>query len=77
MPVNVRTVTGVLLILIGVAGLYLGVIGWNEKRELVDTSVIEVAMTERETSPLLAALGGIALVTGLFTLWSGRDRSPV
>ena len=72
-----RLIVGGLLVLLGLGGLYLGVIGWNEKRELVDTSIIDVAMTERETSPLLAALGGIALVTGVFTLWSARDRTPL
>ena len=72
-----RLIVGVLLVLLGIGGLYLGVVGWSEKRELVDTSIVDVAMTERETSPLLAALGGIALVTGVFTLWAGRDRSPV
>jgi hypothetical protein len=72
-----RLIFGALLVLLGLGGLYLGVIGWSERREVVDTSIIEVAMTERETSPLLAALGGIALVTGVFTLWSARDRTPV
>jgi hypothetical protein len=72
-----RTMVGTLLILLGLGGIYLGVRGWTQNRELLDTSVIDVTVTERETSPLLAALGGIALVTGLVTLWAARDRTPV
>jgi hypothetical protein len=72
-----RTIIGALLILLGAGGLLFGVVGWNNKEDVVDTSIIDVTVTERETSPLLAALGGIALVTGLFTLFVGRDRSPV
>ena len=72
-----RTIVGVILSLIGLAGIWFGVMGWTQKRELVDESFIELSVTERETSPLLAALGGIALATGLFALWAARDRTPV
>jgi hypothetical protein len=75
--VKTRTLIGALLILLGLGGLYLGVRGWTEKRDILETSVIDVTVTERETSPLLAALGGIALVTGLVTLWAARDRTPI
>jgi hypothetical protein len=74
---NVRMIVGGLLILLGGAGILLGVVGWNDKQDVVDTDIIDVTVTERETSPLLAALGGIALVTGLVTLFAGRDRTPV
>ena len=72
-----RMVIGAVLILLGIAGILLGVVGWNNKENVVDTSIIDVTVTERETSPLVAALGGIALVTGLFAVFAGRDRSPV
>jgi hypothetical protein len=72
-----RLIVGVLLVVLGLGGLYLGVIGWTRKREVVDTSIVDVTVAERETSPLLAALGGIALVTGLVTLRSRRDRTPI
>jgi hypothetical protein len=74
---NTRTLVAALLILVGSGGIYLGIRGWTQKRELLDTSIIDVTVTERETSPLLAALGGIALVTGLVTLWATRDRTPI
>ena len=72
-----RTLIGALLVLLGAAGILLGVVGWNQKQDVLDTSIIDVTVTERETSPLLAALGGVALVTGLVTLFSGRSRSPM
>jgi hypothetical protein len=72
-----RAMVGVLLILLGIGGIALGVRGWTRKRDVLDTSIVDVTVTERQTSPLLAALGGIALVTGLFTLRAGRDRTPV
>jgi hypothetical protein len=68
---------GAFLILLGVGGIVLGVRGWSQKRDLVDSSVLDVTVTERQTSPLLAALGGIALVTGLVMLRARRDRTPV
>lgn len=71
-----RMVVGTILVLLGLAGIFLGVRGWTRTQELVDASVLEVTITERETSPLLAALGGIALVTGVVVFWSARDRSP-
>ena len=72
-----RMIMGTLLILLGAGGIFLGVRGWNQKRDLVDSSVLDVTVTERQTSPLLAALGGIALVTGLVMLRARRDRTPV
>ena len=72
-----RTLIGAVLLLLGGVGILLGVVGWNDREDVVDTDIIDVTVTERETSPLLAALGGIALVTGLVTLFAGRDRSPV
>ena len=72
-----RMMMGAFLILLGVGGIVLGVRGWSQKRDLVDSSVLDVTVTERQTSPLLAALGGIALVTGLVMLRSRGDRTPV
>ena len=72
-----RMMMGAFLILLGVGGIVLGVRGWSQKRDLVDSSVLDVTVTERQTSPLLAALGGIALVTGLVMLRARRDRTPV
>ena len=72
-----RMIMAAFLILLGVGGIVLGVRGWGEKHDLLDSSVLEVTVTERQTSPLLAALGGIALVTGLVMLRSRGDRTPV
>src|SRR5687767_2802922 len=58
-----RSVVGAVLILLGLAGIFFGVRGWTSERELLDSGIIDVTFTERETSPLLAALGGISLVT--------------
>ena len=72
-----RAIVGLVLILVGIGGIAFGVMGWTRKRDVLDTSIVDVTVAERQTSPLLAALGGIALVTGLVTIWAGRDRSPV
>ena len=72
-----RVVVGTVLVLLGLAGIFLGIRGWTRSQELLDVSALEVTVQTRETSPLLAALGGIALVTGIVTLWAMRDRSAL
>jgi hypothetical protein len=67
---------GVLLLVIGLCGVYFGVRGWTTEREVMDTSILDVTFTERETSPLVAALGGIALAMGVMLIWVGRGRTP-
>ena len=71
-----RIVTGVLLVLMGVGGIVLGVRGWTRERDVLDSGILDVTVTQRETSPMLAALGGIALVSGIVIVWAARDRSP-
>jgi len=72
-----RTAIGIVLVLLGVAGIALGVMGWTRSQDLIDASVLEVTVQTRETSPLVAALGGIALVTGIVTLCSARERGAL
>jgi hypothetical protein len=67
---------GVLLLVIGLCGVYFGVRGWTRERAVMDTSILDVTFTERETSPLVAALGGIALAMGVMLIWVGRGRTP-
>jgi uncharacterized membrane protein YidH (DUF202 family) len=72
-----RAVVGIVLVLLGMGGIVLGAMGWTRSQELIDASVLEVTVQTRETSPLMAALGGIALVTGIVTLWSARERGAL
>ena len=71
-----RAMIGLLLIVLGIGGVVFGVRGWTRKRDVLDTSIAGITVEERQTSPLLAALGGIALVTGLVMLQARRDRTP-
>ena len=73
---TVRVLVGLVLVLLGLGGVYFGVRGWTRERAVMDTSILDVTFSERETSPLIAALGGIALAVGVVTLWAGRDRTP-
>jgi hypothetical protein len=70
----VRALIGVLLILLGAGGAYFGVRGWTREREVVDTSILDLTVSERSNSPLVAAAGGIVLGLGIAVLLTGRGR---
>jgi hypothetical protein len=72
----VRILIGGLLLVVGLGGVWFGVRGWTREREVMDTTILDVTLTERENSPLMAAMGGIALALGVVLIGSGRDRSP-
>jgi Na+/H+ antiporter NhaA len=69
-----RILIGGLLVVLGLGGVYFGVIGWTTEREVMDTSVLDVTFSERETSPMVAAVGGMALALGIVMMYRGRDR---
>jgi hypothetical protein len=70
--VNVATLVGLLLIILGVVALVFEGISWTKRRESIQVGPIGATVEERETIPLSPVLGGIALVAGVALVVAGR-----
>ena len=67
---NVATLVGILLIVLGAAALAFEGISFTKRRETVRVGPIGATVEERETiSPVL---GGVALVAGIALVVAGR-----
>lgn len=64
---------GVVLLLIGLAGLAWGGFGWNKKSD-VDLGPIDLTVTERKTVPIPPVAGAVAVVAGLALVLAGGAR---
>ena len=66
-------VIGIVLILIGLAGIAWGGLGWN-KRSDVDLGPVDLQVTERKTLPIPPIAGAVAVVAGLALVLAGGTR---
>jgi hypothetical protein len=64
---------GVVLLLLGLAGLAWGGFGWNKKSD-VDLGPIDLTVTERKTVPIPPVAGAVAVVAGLALVLAGGAR---
>lgn len=69
---NVATLVGLLLIILGVVALIFEGISWTKRRESIQVGPIGATVEERETIPLSPVLGGVALVAGVALVVAGR-----
>lgn len=69
---NVATLVGLLLIILGAVALIFEGISWTKRRESIQLGPIGVTAEERETIPLSPVLGGVALVAGVALVVAGR-----
>jgi len=58
-------VLGVVLIVLGLAGLLYGGLSWTRKDTVVDAGPIEVTADKRERLPVPPIVGGLLLVAGV------------
>jgi hypothetical protein len=70
--VNVATLVGLLLIILGAVALIFEGISWTKRRESIQLGPIGATVEERETIPLSPVLGGVALVAGVALVVAGR-----
>ena len=69
-------IAGVVLIVLGLAGLLWGGVSWTDEKTVVDIGPIEATAKERKTVPIPPVVGGIAVVAGIVLLViPGRRRS--
>lgn len=66
-----ETIVGILLVVVGVAGLLIGGIQYTEEEAGVEAGPLEVRVEERRTIPIPPVLGAVALVAGAGFLYVG------
>ncbi|MEX2272318.1 MAG: hypothetical protein WD690_12645 [Vicinamibacterales bacterium] len=69
-----KSVIGVILIVIGLIGLIWGGISYTREEKVLDLGPLEATAERRETVPIGPVVGGIALVGGIVLLVSARKR---
>lgn len=59
---------GIVLLVLGLAGLLVGGISWTDRDTVVDAGPIQVQTEERERLPIPPIAGGILLIAGVVVL---------
>ncbi len=65
-------IVGVLLIVIGIAGLAIDNISFTERKTIVDAGPLKVTADEQRTVPIPTIAGVVAVVAGAALLFMGR-----
>jgi hypothetical protein len=69
------TVVGIILILLGIAGLVAGGVNFTHEKKDVDLGPLQVEHKLTETVPIPPILGGIALLAGIGLVAVGAKKS--
>jgi len=69
------TLTGIILIVIGIVALAYQGITYTTREKVVDLGPIQVTADKTKTLPLPPIVGGIALVGGIVLLVMGNKKS--
>jgi len=62
---------GIVLIVLGVAGLAYGGLTWTTSEKVVDMGPLQVSQDKSHSLPLPPIVGGVCLVAGVLLLVSG------
>jgi hypothetical protein len=68
-------IVGVLLIIVGIAGLAFGGLSFTHKEKVLDLGPIQASADKKESLPVPPILGALALVGGVVLLVSGTRRA--
>ena len=68
-------IVGVLLIIVGIAGLAFGGFSFTRKEKVLDVGPIEASADKKESLPVPPILGALAIVGGVVLLASGARRA--
>jgi len=69
------TIVGVLLIIVGIAGLAFGGFSFTHKEKVLDVGPIEASADKKESLPVPPILGALAIVGGVVLLVAGARRT--
>jgi len=73
--VKPAVVVGVLLIVLGIAGLAFGGFSFTHKEKVLDLGPIEASADKKESLPIPPILGALAIVGGVVLLATGARRA--
>jgi drug/metabolite transporter (DMT)-like permease len=68
-------IVGVLLIIVGIAGLAFGGFSFTRKEKVLDVGPIEASTDKKESLPVPPILGALAIVGGVVLLASSARRA--
>ncbi|MGE5806552.1 MAG: DUF3185 domain-containing protein [Ignavibacteria bacterium] len=71
---NTRTIVGIILIVLGVAGFLVKSISFTHKEKDVDLGPLELQHEEKKTIPIPEILSGIAVVGGIVLVAVGPRK---
>jgi len=74
--VNVMTIIGIILIVLGTVGLIYGGISYTSSRNVVDLGAMHVQVNESRQIPLSPIAGAAAIAVGVILIIVGRRRQP-
>jgi uncharacterized membrane protein YidH (DUF202 family) len=69
------TIVGILLIIVGIAGLAFGGFSYTHKEKVLDLGPIQASADKKESLPVPPLLGALAIVGGVVLLASGARRA--
>jgi hypothetical protein len=72
---NIMTITGIILIVLGVIGLIYGGITYNSSESLVDVGSVHLQVDHKKQIPLSPIAGAAAVAVGVILILVGRRRS--
>ena len=65
-------ILGIVLIVLGLAGLVFGGLSYDKKKADVDLGPVDFEVTERKTLPVPPIAGAVAIVAGAALMFVGR-----
>ena len=65
-------ILGIVLIVLGLAGLVFGGLSYDKKKADVDLGPVDFEVTERKTLPVPPIAGAVAIVAGVALMFVGR-----
>ena len=63
---------GIVLIVLGLAGLLYGGFSWTQRETILDAGPVEIATTKRERVPVPPIVGGVLLAVGVALVVKGK-----
>jgi hypothetical protein len=69
------TVAGIILIILGLAGLITGGFSYTHEKKDVDLGPLQIEHKQTSTVPISPILGGIALIAGIGLVVVGAKKS--